>query len=123
MLVRARAVHDLLLERAVAEASKRATPAEAALAGESALEAQRRIKVLREQLKYEQELGLWIRREDLRKGLAVFASVIRSAGETLQRDFGEEAHGILDEALTDAADRLAETFRDEHDGPIGEPDA
>ena len=75
-----------------------------------ALEELRKIKVLRETLFYERDLGQWIRREDLHEGLAAFAGVLRRAGETLQRHHGADAHAVLDEALTDAIGALTRRF-------------
>lgn len=65
------------------------------------------------ELRYKRELGEWISRRKVHEGLAVFAGVLRQANETLQREFGREAHRILDEALDDAITALEADLGDD----------
>ena len=46
--------------------------------------------------------GAYLSRADVHGGLSRFASRIRRAGESLQRNYGPDALKILDDALTDA---------------------
>ena len=48
------------------------------------------------------DLGLWVPRDQMHAGVAIFATQIRRAGELLQRQFGPAAHDVLDQALTSA---------------------
>lgn len=47
--------------------------------------------------------GQLIDRDAVHAALAEIAAIIRQAGETLQRDFGQAARDVLDEALDEAA--------------------
>ena len=49
-------------------------------------------------------------RDDVREGLGRIAAILRSAGETLQRQFGNDAVEILDEALSDAEREIESLF-------------
>jgi len=81
-------------------------------AASPALERKRAIDAKRAELKYENELGRSIPREAIHAGLAVFAGVLRAAGEDLQRQFGPEAHAILSDALDDATTALRKHLDD-----------
>ncbi len=54
------------------------------------------------ELKLQQQRGELLSREAVMKGLAIFASTMRQAFETLQRQFGREAVDITSQALGEA---------------------
>lgn len=62
----------------------------------------RAVKRQREEIKLNAELGLFIPRDQIRTGFVRVATILRRAGETLQKQFGAEAHAIVEEALSDA---------------------
>jgi len=72
-------------------------------------------KAKRERVKYEQDVRNWLPRSDVHDGLRVFAEHVRKAGERLQKQFGAEAHDILERALD-----LATKALDRH---LGDPDS
>jgi hypothetical protein len=51
-------------------------------------------------------------RADVHTGLARIASVIRQAGDTLQKQFGAEPHAVLIEALDEAEQQIENLFGD-----------
>lgn len=59
----------------------------------------------------ERELFL-IPRDKVHDGLGRLATILRGAGESLQRQFGKEAQDIIDEALGDFDRERADTFGD-----------
>jgi len=61
-----------------------------------------RVKTEREKLALKRDRGELLPREELREGFRVIAERIRNAGETLQRQWGEDARLVLDEAIDDA---------------------
>jgi len=54
--------------------------------------------------------GALVEREAVRTGLSQIAGILRSAGDSLQRQFGPEAHIILEEALGDATAMMEKLF-------------
>ena len=70
------------------------------------LERYRREKTLLARLKRREQSRELIRRDEIHDGLARVAAFLREAGARLQREFGEEARIILDEALDDAQREL-----------------
>ncbi len=79
-------------------------------ASSPALERKRLVDAKRAELRYENELGQSVLLKDVHSGVAVLACVLRTAGEELQREFGPEAHAILNEALDDATTALRKHF-------------
>jgi hypothetical protein len=106
----ARALHDFL----AANAHKLAVD-DPLLQGESsdALEDYRRERALLARLdRLEREREL-LPRDQVRQSLARIAAILRGAGDTLQRECGNEAHAIFTEALGDAEAEMDASFRDE----------
>jgi hypothetical protein len=62
------------------------------------LEAYREVKAKREQLAYERDLLIWIRREDIHAGFSVIAEIMKKANEALLNKFGAKAQKILNDA-------------------------
>ncbi len=60
--------------------------------------------------------GTLVAREALHEGWQLVSGVLRQAGETLQRQFGSEAHAILEEALDEADRHVARTLGGAADG-------
>jgi hypothetical protein len=60
-----------------------------------------------DRLEREQQL---VPRDNVRQGLGQIAGLLRTAGETLQRECGPEARQILDEALDDARREIVRLF-------------
>jgi hypothetical protein len=62
------------------------------------------------------ELELSQRRRDLiprrqvHQGFGLVASILRRAGEILQKQFGRDAHAVIEEALNDADRAVTDTF-------------
>ena len=54
--------------------------------------------------------GQLVSRDSVRQGLAQIAGLLRTAGESLQRECGSEARLILDEALDDAGREIERLF-------------
>jgi hypothetical protein len=73
------------------------------------------------ELEREQREGNLIPREEIHDGLVRLAARLRKFGETLQRQFGPEAHRLLEELLDDyqhELDRLSGDDRDREPGPL-----
>lgn len=68
----------------------------------AALERYRLARAKREEFALERDRGNWVRREDVHAGIAIFATVLRQACDTLHKQFGRDAHSILAEAVNDA---------------------
>jgi len=51
-----------------------------------------------------------LKRHEVHEMLSRVASILRGAGEVLQREYGAQAHKILDEALDDAEREIARRF-------------
>jgi hypothetical protein len=54
--------------------------------------------------------GSMVRRDAMRHGLGRMAEIMRGAGERLQREFGREAHELLEEALDDFESQIEDVF-------------
>lgn len=67
-----------------------------------------RVKLAR--LEREERDGTLGRRDDMRRGLAQLAEILRGAGERLQREYGRECHELLEEALDDYDRQLVDLF-------------
>lgn len=91
-----------------------------------ALEQYRRQRARLAELDVAEREGKLISREKLHAAMAKFAGVIRQAGEVLQRQYGTDAHKVLDDALVDAMRNLDWIAGDDSDGERtgnGEPPA
>jgi hypothetical protein len=55
-------------------------------------------------------------RDEIRQALARAAGIVRAAGDNLQRDFGDGARGILDEALDDVEREFERSFGPQQNG-------
>jgi hypothetical protein len=83
-----------------------------------ALERWRSYKADREKLALERDLREWIRRDEVHDGFSVLAGHLRRAGEMLQRQYGPDAHSILDEALVDVRRDLRQRFGAPPEEPV-----
>ncbi len=63
--------------------------------------------------------GKLVARDTIRQSLAQVASLIRAAGESLQRQFGQGAADVLNEALDDAEREIASFFEGSHESHSG----
>lgn len=90
------------------------------------LEKYREARTHRENLKLEQERRNLIPRDVCHDTLMQIASLIRSAGETLQRQFGDDAGQVLDTMLGEAGKLVDAVFAaddddpDQVDGPVSD---
>lgn len=115
-----RALHDFLADNK----SRLAVDGDVLMSGSSspALERYREERAALARLdRLEREGGL-VDRELVRQSLAQIAAIIRSAGETLEREFGSRAAEILIEALDDAQ-RETDRYFDVREGTGTEADA
>jgi hypothetical protein len=116
-----RALHDFLAENA-----QRLNQDDVLLAGDGvsspALERYREERALLARLdRLEREEQL-VARDEVREGLARVASLLRTAGETLERLHGADAAEVLREALADAEREIVRQFGDENDGKSNSDD-
>jgi hypothetical protein len=97
------------------------TPADPLLAGavSPALEEYRRERAMLARLERLEREAELLPRDATHAMLAQVAALLRDAGLTLQRQFGPEAHAVLNEAL-DGAEREIATFFGEGGGEGGE---
>lgn len=104
----ARALHDFLAENAV----KLARDDDALMSGPAspALERYRAARAALAELELGQREGQLLPRDETHLAMARIAAILRSAGETLGRQFGSEAREILDEAMDDAEAEIARWF-------------
>ena len=58
--------------------------------------------------------GKLLARDRMHEGLGQIVSIVREALEILQRQFGAEAHALVDEALDDAERAIGALFEHEH---------
>lgn len=98
--------HDFLAERSRALAVPEGEDPELSGYDSPALEQQRRLKNQLLEIQLARELGNYVPRLHVHTGLATFAGLIRKAGEVLQRQYGDDAYQILDEALVEAQNAL-----------------
>jgi hypothetical protein len=87
--------------------------------GSPALEEYRKERAALARLDRLQREGVLMPRETARQALGQIASLLRGAGDTLQRQFGPAAVEVLYEALDDAQREIDRTFRDQIDGGTG----
>ncbi len=83
-----------------------------ARANSPALEEYRRWKAQAAKLDVQERERNLLAREDMHLMLGRVAAILRQAGATLQRQFGADAGGILNEALDDAERDIRGFFRD-----------
>ncbi|HUX16278.1 MAG TPA: hypothetical protein VMW52_07375 [Phycisphaerae bacterium] len=74
------------------------------------LEKYRREKTLLARLDRKRREGDLLERDTVHEALGRIASILRGAGDTLQRQFGVDAHRVLEEALDDADREIAAAF-------------
>ena len=105
-----RALHDFLAANA-----RRFTDDEDLLNGDVSSPALERYREERAKLarldRLERE-GTLVSRDEIREGLGRIAAILRTAGETLQRQYGNGAVEILDDALDDALSAIAQLCGD-----------
>lgn len=109
----ARAVHDFLAENA----TKLAKEDDPLLAGGSsaALERYREERAALARLDRLQREGELLPRDQVREALGRVATILRGAGDALQRQFGPAAVDLLHEALDDARREIDRSFGDNPD--------
>jgi hypothetical protein len=103
-----RALHDFLADNAIKLARDDDELMQGA--GSPALERYREERALiarLDRLEREQQL---VARDEIREALGRIAAILRSAGDTLQRQFGQSAADILLEALDDAGREIDRAF-------------
>ncbi len=108
-----RSLHNFLAENA----SKLAADDDPLMRGEGspALERYREERAAIARLDRLERERMLIPRDDVRTSLGRIATLIREAGETLQRQFGAEAAEILLEAMDDAEQEIERTFGESAD--------
>ena len=106
-----RALHDFF-----AENSYKLTSGNDALLqgddGSPALERYREERAALARLDRLEREGMLVARDTVRDGLGRIASILRAAGETLERQFGPTALEVLHEALDEAEAEVARVFGD-----------
>lgn len=99
------ALHDFLARNArlLANAGEENQDADPLLVGSGspALEEYRRERTRLVKLEREEREKTLLPRDLVHEGLGRIATILREAGETLQRQFGSDAHQLLNEALDD----------------------
>lgn len=113
-----RALHDFLAENAV----KLAKDDDVLMQGAAspALERYREERAIMARLDRVQREGQLLPRDEVREALGRFATILRGAGEALQREFGPAAAEILYEALNDCERETKSAFgtsEEPHDQP------
>jgi hypothetical protein len=108
-----RALHDFLAENAL----KLARDEDALMqgSGSPALERYREERAALARLDRLEREGTLIPRDVARESLGRIAAILRSAGDTLQQQFGGEAVSILYEALDDAQREMDQSFGGDSD--------
>jgi hypothetical protein len=81
-----------------------------------ALEQFREVRTKREELAYERDLKIWIRRDDVRKGFIIIADRMKKANEALLKQFGAKAQKILNDAWEDVTREIDNHFGDDDGG-------
>lgn len=114
-----RALHDFLADNAVKLARDEDPLMQGS--GSPALERYREERAAMARLDRLEREGELLPREDVREVLGRVASILRSAGEALQRQFGANAVEVLYEALDDAQREVDRCFAQE--GTSDEPSA
>ena len=84
-----------------------------AAGGQPAIERKRLADAKRSEFQLEQDLGIWIKREQVHLALTRGSSLLRAGGEALQRQFGPDARKILDDALDDQQREFRRLFEDD----------
>jgi hypothetical protein len=117
-----RALHDFLADNAVKLARDEDPLMQGS--GSPALEKYREERAAMARLDRLEREGSLLPRDDVREALGRMASMLRSAGEALQRQFGAGAVEILYEALDDAQREVDRCFgqEDARDEPSAVPD-
>ena len=115
-----RALHDFLAIHARRLARYLPAESENAEQGEEAdnMELYRGERYLRERLKRMAEERALLPRLEVHEAFAQCASILRSAGDILQRQFGRDAHQVLEEAISECERRMTSLSQDDQ-----QPDA
>lgn len=106
-----RALHDFLADNAVKLARDDDDLMQGS--GSPALERYREERAIIARLERMEREASLIPRDEMREALGRLAGLLRTAGETLEREHGVEARSVLDEALDDAEREIDEMFRTE----------
>jgi len=114
----ARALHDFLADNAL-KLSRDDDPLMSG-SGSVALERYREERAAIARLDRMEREGSLLPRDEVREAMGRVASMIRGAGDALQRHFGQTAVEILTDALDDAEREILRTFAD--DAPAAEED-
>lgn len=114
-----RGLHDFLADNAV-KLSRDDDPLMQG-SGSPALERYREERAALARLDRLAREGKLIPRDETREALGRVASILRGAGDSLQRQFGAEAAEILYEALDDCGREVDRTFGVDSDGPAHQP--
>jgi hypothetical protein len=89
-----------------------------------ALERFRLARAQQEEIKLESMRGDFLPREDAKTMLLEIASIYRSAGEILVRNFGNDAGDVINDALDEASRRFEQRWGHDRTGAeVGERDA
>lgn len=115
-----KALHNFLAENAVKLARDDDPLMQGS--GSPALERYREERAAMARLDRLEREGSLLPRNEVRESLARIASILRSAGETLQRQYGNAAVEILHEALEDAQREVDRCFGTEVNGDREVPD-
>lgn len=107
----ARALHDFLADNAL-KLSRDDDPLMSG-SGSVALERYREERAAIARLDRMEREGSLLPRDEVREAMGRVASMIRGAGDALQRHFGQAAADILIDALDDAEREIARTFADD----------
>jgi hypothetical protein len=114
-----RALHDFLADNAVKLARDEDPLMQGS--GSPALERYREERAAIARLDRLEREGKLIPRDAARESLGRIASILRGAGDALQRQFGPSAVEVLYEALDDAVQEVGRTFGEEPYGPSERP--
>lgn len=75
-----------------------------------------RWRAIRERFKHEQELGRWIRIEDVRRSQSALQHSLAQLSEKLGRECGDDAKHLFDKAVDRAFDAARRELRDSDPG-------
>lgn len=105
-----RAFHDLLVDNAVKLDQTEEDLLRASEPASPALERYREERATLARLDRMEREGVLLPRDEVRQNLDLIASILRSCGDTLQRQFGPSALEILHEALDEAEREIDRAF-------------
>lgn len=98
------------VEQKIAETAEAVSPSDPLMAGpgSAALERYRLARAKREELELEVRQGNLVELDEMRRGWSLIAAQLRQAVDSLQRTFGEEAAGIVRDAMSEAKSSVEE---------------